>query len=68
MVVTFIQVLLGVGAYYVRLDAAQNPVAMVIVTVAHVAIGALTLASSVALAIQIRRHVREGQQTHAVTA
>jgi cytochrome c oxidase assembly protein subunit 15 len=68
MAVTFVQVMLGIGAYYARLDAARNPVAMVIVTVAHVATGALTLASSVALAIQIRRNVREAHQTEAVTA
>jgi len=69
MAMTFAQVLLGIGAYYTRLDAAKNPVAMVVVTVAHVATGALTLASSVALAIQIRRNVREhAHETHAVTA
>jgi cytochrome c oxidase assembly protein subunit 15 len=69
MAVTFIQVLLGVGAYYARLDATRNPLAMVIITVAHVATGALTLASSIALAIQIRRNVREHATGHeAVTA
>ena len=31
---------------------------MVIVTVAHVAVGAMTLAASIVLAIQIRRNVR----------
>jgi uncharacterized membrane protein len=40
---------------------------MVIVTVAHVATGALTLASSIALAIQIRRNVTE-QAREAVIA
>jgi heme a synthase len=69
MVVTLVQVMLGIGAYYARLDASRNPVAMVIVTVAHVATGALTLASSVALAIQIRRNVREhAAEREAVTA
>jgi cytochrome c oxidase assembly protein subunit 15 len=69
MVVTLAQVMLGIGAYYTRLEAAKNPVAMVIVTVAHVATGALTLASSVVLAIQIRRNVREhSRATQAVTA
>jgi cytochrome c oxidase assembly protein subunit 15 len=57
--VTLAQVMLGIGAYFVRSDAARSPLAMVIVTVAHVATGALTLASSIALAIQIRRNVRE---------
>jgi cytochrome c oxidase assembly protein subunit 15 len=69
MVVTLVQVLLGIGAFYARLDATKSPLTMVIVTVAHVATGALTLASSVALAIQIRRNVREQASEHeAVTA
>jgi cytochrome c oxidase assembly protein subunit 15 len=68
MAVTSVQVLLGIGAYYTRLEALRNPLAMVILTVAHVATGALTLASSVALAIQIRRNVREAHQTEAVIA
>jgi heme a synthase len=69
LVVTLVQVMLGIGAYYARLDASRNPVAMVIVTVAHVATGALTLASSVVLAIQIRRNVHEpAHQGQAVTA
>jgi heme a synthase len=55
--ITFLQVMLGVGAYYTRLQAAESPLAMVLTTVAHVAIGGLTLASSVVLAIQIRRNV-----------
>jgi heme a synthase len=68
MVVTLAQVMLGIGAFYTRLEAAKNPAAMVIVTVAHVATGALTLASSVVLAIQIRRNVREhSRATQAVT-
>ncbi len=69
MVVTLVQVMLGVGAYYARLNAERNPVAMVILTVAHVATGALTLASSIVLAIQIRRNVHEqAHQPQAVTA
>ena len=55
--ITFLQVMLGVAAYYTRLQAAENPLAMVLTTVAHVAIGGLTLASSVVLAIEIRRNV-----------
>jgi cytochrome c oxidase assembly protein subunit 15 len=69
MAVTMVQIVLGVGTYFARLDAARNPAAMVILTVAHVATGALTLASSVALAIQIRRNVREqAHQGQTVTA
>lgn len=65
--ITLTQVLLGVGAYYTRLDATKNPLAMVIVTVAHVATGAMTLASSIVLAVQILRNVHEPVR-EAVTA
>jgi cytochrome c oxidase assembly protein subunit 15 len=58
MSVTGVQVFLGIFAYLTRAQAAQNPLIMVIVTVAHVAAGALTLASSIALSIQILRNVR----------
>jgi cytochrome c oxidase assembly protein subunit 15 len=58
MSVTGVQVFLGIFAYLTRAQAAQNPLVMVIVTVAHVATGALTLASSIALSIQILRNVR----------
>jgi heme A synthase len=56
--VTGVQVFLGIFAYLTRAQASQNPLLMVIVTVAHVAAGALTLASSIALSIQILRNVR----------
>lgn len=57
LAITGAQVALGIGAYLTRSNADKNPLAMVIVTVAHVATGALTLASSVVLAIQVRRNV-----------
>jgi cytochrome c oxidase assembly protein subunit 15 len=67
--ITFLQVMLGVGAYYTRLQAAENPLAMVLTTVAHVAIGGLTLASSVVLAIEIRRNVHaQGYAQQAVAS
>lgn len=56
--ITFVQVFLGILAYFMRLNAAVQPLAMVLSTVAHVAVGALTLAASIVLAIQIRRNVR----------
>jgi heme A synthase len=58
LLVTLFQVMLGVAAYYTRLQAAQEPLAMVLTTVAHVATGGLTMAASVILAIQILRNVR----------
>lgn len=58
LTITLVQVMLGLGAYYTRATAAENPAAMVVTTVIHVAVGALTLAASIVLAIQIRRNVR----------
>lgn len=62
--ITLFQVLLGVGAYYTRLEAAQEPLAMVLTTVAHVATGGLTLAASVVLSIEIFRNVRAQGALH----
>jgi hypothetical protein len=59
--ITFLQVFLGIAAYMSRLataDAPQPMPVMVGFTVAHVAVGALTLAASVILAIQVFRNVR----------
>lgn len=61
LVLTFLQVFLGIGAYLSRLataDAPQPMPVMIAFTVAHVAVGALTMAASVILAIMIFRHVR----------
>ena len=61
LTITFAQVFLGVGAYMSRVataDAPQPMPVMVLFTVAHVAVGALTMAFSVLMTIQIRRHVR----------
>ena len=65
--ITGVQVLLGIGAYFARLEAVDYPLAMVLTTVAHVATGGLTLAASVVLAIQIRRnvHVRTSETAEA---
>ncbi len=55
------QLLLGFGAFITRVmwgrDAAQPELPMVISTVVHVAVGALLLAATVVLAIQVWRHV-----------
>ena len=58
LTITGVQVFLGVIAYIARINAFEYPLAMVLTTVAHVATGGLTLATSVVLAIQIRRNVR----------
>ena len=61
LVVTVAQVFLGVAAFMSRVATAAYPQPMPVMvgfTVAHVAVGALTMACSVLLAIQVRRHVR----------
>lgn len=55
------QVFLGIAAYMSRIatiDAPQPMAVMVGFTVAHVAVGALTMAASVVLAVEVFRHVR----------
>jgi heme a synthase len=54
----FLQLILGAGSYMVReatRDAPQPMLAMVVITVAHVATGALTLAASLWLTLESRR-------------
>ncbi|MEO8025336.1 MAG: COX15/CtaA family protein [Bryobacteraceae bacterium] len=59
--ITFVQVMLGVAAFMTRLqpaDTANAKAAMIGFTVAHVATGALTMASAITLAILVGRNVR----------
>lgn len=61
--ITLAQVFLGVAAYMSRVataDAPQPMPVMVVFTVAHVALGALTMAASVVTSILVYRHVRRG--------
>ena len=61
LLIIFLQVFLGIAAYMSRLataDAPQPMPVMIVFTVAHVAVGALALASNVVLAIQVFRNVR----------
>jgi cytochrome c oxidase assembly protein subunit 15 len=58
--ITFCQVFLGIAAFMSRIayaDAVQPMPIMVTFTVLHVAVGALTMASGVVLAILVRRNV-----------
>jgi cytochrome c oxidase assembly protein subunit 15 len=58
--ITLTQVFLGVGAFMARIayaDAVQPMPLMVTFTVLHVAVGALTLAASVVMAILVRRNL-----------
>jgi hypothetical protein len=61
--VVTVQIALGVIAYVGRLNQVEGAVAsnsLVASTVTHVVVGALTLASTVALALQVHYHVRPG--------
>ena len=66
------QVFLGIAAYMARITYADSPqpsAVMVLFTVLHVATGALTLAFSLTLAIQVFRNVRRVEtQPESVTA
>jgi len=62
MHITLLQVVLGTGAYITRIMTPEAPHLMpfmVAFTVAHVAVGALTMAASVIFAIQVFRNVEE---------
>ncbi|MEZ5355908.1 MAG: COX15/CtaA family protein [Bryobacteraceae bacterium] len=66
--ITLAQVFLGVAAYMSRVataDAPQPMPVMVGFTVAHVALGALTMATSVLTAILVYRHVRRERDSYA---
>ena len=54
-----LQIFLGITAYMARLGEHPAPAPMLASTVAHVAGGGLTLASTVVLSIHIFRHVRK---------
>jgi len=70
LILLFIQLGLGFGAYLTRVEwgkeTSQPLLGMVVATVAHVAVGALVLATSVVLAVQAYRHT--SPQTEAVMA
>ena len=61
LVLVFFQVFLGIAAYMSRVITAQAPrpmPVMVSFTVAHVAVGALTLAAAAVLALELRYNAR----------
>jgi heme A synthase len=58
MAIAFTQVFLGITAFTMRLVNDKSTAPLVISTVAHVAVGGMTLAASIVLAIQIRRNVQ----------
>lgn len=56
--ITFTQVMLGMGAFITRLMMAQGTLPVVIVGLIHVANGSLTLATTTALTLLLRRFLR----------
>jgi cytochrome c oxidase assembly protein subunit 15 len=61
IIVTLVQVFLGIAAYMSRIyttESAGPQAVMVIFTVIHVAVGALTMAAGVVFSIQVLRNVR----------
>jgi heme A synthase len=57
LIIAGVQVLLGFAVYLVLLMSQENNVGLVVTGVLHVMNGALTLAASVVLAMQMRRHL-----------
>jgi hypothetical protein len=57
MTAVFVQVFLGIGALTMRMINSTDTPAVILVTGAHVVAGAFTLASNLALSVQIRYHV-----------
>lgn len=59
LAILVVQVIFGISALTARMMSADNtmPAPLLLTTVAHVAMGAVTLAGTVALVIQIRRNV-----------
>jgi heme a synthase len=69
--ITFCQVFLGIAAFMSRVayaDAVQPMPLMVTFTVLHVAVGALTMAASVVLAILVRRNVLAPAREYAASS
>ena len=58
MVITFVQIALGITVMTMPTVAPENSLQIVLSVVAHVTTAALTLAASVVVPLQIRRHVR----------
>lgn len=57
VVITSTQVLLGFAVFLVLIISSGNNIALVVSSVAHVVTGSLTLAATVVVVIQIRRHL-----------
>ena len=58
VIITSVQVLVGFGTFIVLLLSLKSTLPIAIASVLHVAIGAMTLAGAVVLAIQVRANMR----------
>jgi heme A synthase len=58
LIITGVQVLLGFSVYMVLLVSSENNLGLVITSVVHIFNGALTLAASVVLTMQIHRNIK----------
>jgi heme A synthase len=63
LIVAGVQVLLGFSVYLVLLMSSENNTGLIVTGVLHVANGALTLAASVALAMQMQRNLIQSSGT-----
>jgi len=63
MVITGIQVFLGMAAFFMRLMNVTATTTWLVISVAHVSTGSLTFAASAVFAIEIRRNVRPREVT-----
>ena len=63
LIIVGVQVLLGFSVYMVLLMSSENNAALIVTGVIHVANGALTLAASVVLAMQMQRNLIQSSGT-----
>lgn len=68
LVLASCQVFLGIAAYMSRISVMESgvrPASMIVFSILHVAVGAMTMAASVVLALQILRNVRPPDSSEA---
>jgi cytochrome c oxidase assembly protein subunit 15 len=68
LVVTGVQIMMGIAAYMARLNESTNHNWMIASTVIHVALGGLTLATTVLQMLEVLHHVRRPAEIHATEA
>jgi cell division protein FtsW (lipid II flippase) len=66
--VVLLQVSLGIGAFLMIALNSSGTIYFVLITAAHVTVGALTLAASVVMAMQVWRNIPPAKRTDSLTA